>query len=82
MENKRIYSLNLIAYVTMLTELQPQIGSEGDNLFYAIFPECEAVSLAIKTYKTDYKLHAFLQAFKDLRDRIAKIRGGPDGRAA
>ena len=74
---KRIYSLNLIAYVAMRTNLTPTIGRDENGVFYATFPEVRGVAYAIRDWKNNkcnVEIHTFLNEYKDLRERISKIR--------
>lgn len=75
---KRIYSLNLAAYIQMKTAIEPTLDidySDGNGLVYCIFPECEGVSAAIREYKKDEALHQFLQSYSELREQIKEARG-------
>lgn len=76
---KRIYSLNLAAYIQMVTKIEPELdidySDEGGGLVHCKFPECEGVRAAIKEYKNDKHLHEFLQSYADLRDNIKVARG-------
>ena len=79
---KKIYSLNLIAYIKYKTGLEPKLEVERDNTAYAIFPESQEVAKAIKDFKKDeclVNLHQFLNLYKELRIRINKLRSGSDG---
>lgn len=76
--NKRMYSLNLAAYVQMRTGIEPDLEidySDGNGLVHMTFPECEAVSAAIAEYRNDAALHQFLQSYADLREQIKAARG-------
>lgn len=74
---KRVYSLNLAAYIQMATGIEPDLGTEYEKqLVYCIFPECEGVSAAIREYKADKSLHDYLQAYADLRQAIKSAREG------
>ncbi len=76
-KEKRMYSLNLAAYVMMETDLVPSVGvekNEQGTLCYLVFPECEAVSLAIAHYKADKRLHKFLNRYSLLRDMLNSAR--------
>lgn len=76
--NKRIYSLNLIAYIFLKTDLEPDIYADENNMFYAVFPECRGVAYAIKTYRQYecyVEIHSYLNCYKVIRERIKDIRG-------
>ncbi len=51
---KVIYSLNCAAYIQMSTGIVPDLEIEtsgaGNGLVKCIFPECDAVALAIDDY--------------------------------
>lgn len=75
---KRVYSLNLAAYIQMHTGIEPHLGAEYDDtkgtLVYCVFPEIEAVAAAIRTYKQDEVLHEYLQSYALLREQIKQVR--------
>lgn len=74
MENKRIYSINLGAYVMATTNLIPQLLlDEETNTFYMVFPQCSGVSAAIRQFKFEnpkVELHNFLHAIKQIRESM------------
>ena len=75
---KRIYSLNLIAYLRSegFTEVGTGKDEEHGKVFYS-FEETPAVTQAIKEYKNpqvQVNLHAFVSNFKDLKQEIYAIR--------
>lgn len=77
MKERRMYSLNLAAYVMMVTDLIPEVGVEKDEqgtLCYLVFPECAAVAIAINQYKKNKELHKFLNAYSDLRNMLNEAR--------
>jgi predicted RNase H-like HicB family nuclease len=62
----------------MKTNLKPDIKQDENGVFYAIFPEARGVAYAIKDFKKskcNVEIHAFLNAYKELRDTIKEIRG-------
>lgn len=74
---KRIYSLNLIAFIMMETGLQPSINQDEKGMFYGVFPEIRGVAYAIKKWKSakcEVEIHRFLNCYKELRDTIKEIR--------
>lgn len=76
-KEKRMYSLNLAAYVMMITGIEPNVGVEYGNdttLCYLVFPECEAVAAAIAAYRADNGLHSFLNAYAELREILNDAR--------
>ena len=81
-DNKRIYSLNLITYINLVTDLMPQIKTEDGVTFYAIFPFCNGVSVAIDQYrnsKVAVDLHEFISRYKQIRRLIKQKRGDSSG---
>ncbi|MFW6016266.1 MAG: DUF5659 domain-containing protein [bacterium] len=71
MENKerKIFSLNLVAYL-MANNVRPiKMGLEGKKAYY-IFPEC---GNKILEYKKDYNLQKFLNCYKEIRREIAEL---------
>lgn len=73
---KRIYSLNLIAYITYKTAIEPELKTEN-NTVYAVFPECKEVGTAIKEFNSNdctVNLHKFLNQFKELKQKINQMR--------
>lgn len=73
---KRVYSLNLIAYIKYRTGIEPSLFVEGSTA-YAVFPETAIVGKAINEFKSDdceVKLHSFLNQYKDLRRQVVKLR--------
>lgn len=76
-KERRMYSLNLAAYVMMVTELTPTVGVEKNDqgtLCYLVFPECAAVAMAINQYKKHKELHKFLNAYAELRNMLNEAR--------
>ncbi len=74
--DKKIYSLNLIAYIIYKTATKPVLRSEN-NTVYAIFPENDDIAAAIKQFKMDsctVELHKFLNIFKDLKKEIRGVK--------
>lgn len=76
-DEKRMYSLNLAAYVMMETDLVPTVGvekNEQGTLCYLVFPECEAVMKAITNYRANRQLHKFLNSYAQLREMLNEAR--------
>lgn len=76
-KKKMIYSLNLIAFVSMRTCLTPEMHRDEKGLFYAIFPETQGVKQAIREWRnpeTEVNIHAFLDVYRQLRETIAEHR--------
>lgn len=75
---KKVYSLNLAAYIMLQTNLEPELEldtNDTSTLVSMVFPECAAVAAAIRSYKEDSELHSFLHKYKELRDIINEARG-------
>ena len=74
---KRIYSLNLAAYIRMTTGIEPELEidyNDGNGLVHCVFPEIEAVKCAIDDYKRDAALQCFLHSYAELREEIKCAR--------
>lgn len=71
---KRIYSLNLAAYIIATTNLLPQLErDEESGTYYMIFPPCAGVASAVREFKKHnptLPIHDFLRAIKLLRASI------------
>ncbi len=73
---KRIYSLNLIAYIMMTTEIEPTFEKDEEGVVYATFPLCQGVSFAIRQFrdkKCSVNLHCFLDTYKTIRKGIREV---------
>lgn len=79
---KRLYSINLGAFLIATTDLIPTIEEdEGTHTYYMRFPECNGVRQAIKLYKTGnptIELHSFLRAIKLIRETMAAKKVNED----
>ena len=71
---KRIYSLNLAAYIIATTNLLPQLARDEESAtYYMLFPPCEGVASAVREFKKHnptLPIHDFLRAIKLLRASI------------
>lgn len=80
MKDKRIYSINLGAYVMATTNLIPQLRlDEETNTFYMVFPQCAGVATAIRQFKFEnpnIDLHNFLRAIKQIRESMGVCKNG------
>ena len=77
MIEKRIYSLNLAAYIMANTNITPEVGVGHGNkgtLCYLVFPECDGVAAAINDYRNNRELHHYLGAYKELREILDEAR--------
>lgn len=77
---KRIYSLNLAAYVMATTEIIPKLVEDPDTkTYYCVFLECAATKTAVQQFKggnPQVPIWDFLRAIKYLRQTISTLRGG------
>lgn len=78
--SKRIYSLNLLAYIAYRTNLTPLLLLDEDGrTYYGVFPECSGVELAIEEFrqkKVRVELHRYLNMFKDIKVSIFNLKRG------
>lgn len=76
--DKRIYSINLAAYVMATTNLIPELLlDEETNTFYMVFPQCAGVAKAIQQFKGEnpaIEIHNFLHAIKQIRESMGVKR--------
>lgn len=75
MDDKRVYSLNLCAYLISLgfNFEYYEIDPENGYLFY-VFPDAPGIKKAIWKYKNDEWLQNFLGIYKDLKKRNWEIK--------
>jgi len=73
-EPKKIFSINLAAYIMATTGVVPDFAQEDETqMAYMVFPESAEVTAAIRTYKRDNPsvlLHDFIKAIKQIREYI------------
>lgn len=79
MEDKRVYSFNLAAYILFTTGIAPvvKIDEKCDTLYYFVFPQCKEVSAAILAYKESgcvVVLHDFLNSYMVIKNMIAEVK--------
>jgi len=72
MEDKRIYSLNRIAYL---------IANDCQNIIWGIDPDNKCfvivnddVSKCLERYKTDVFLHSFIGAYAEVRRKVKELK--------
>lgn len=74
MNEKRMYSINLGAYVMATTNLIPVLKKdETTNSYYMVFPRCAGIDSAIRQFKTQnpqIAIHDFLRAIKQIRESM------------
>lgn len=84
MNIKKIYSLNLMGYLQMVTGQKPKLNYEFDNVkgskWYGVFEDTDGtIDKAIGRYKDSepliVDLHDYLRNLKDVIDRKNKIQG-------
>lgn len=74
---KRIYSLNLMAYIIMTTGAMPKFEKD-QGVIYAVFENTDGIKNAITEFNKDettVNLHKFLNCFKNLKKSISELRG-------
>ena len=79
MIEKRIYGLNLAAFLFYATGIMPVIRYDENKVFYCVFPEEEQVGKAITAYRRSdcmANIHQYLNAYRTIRDTIKEIREG------
>lgn len=82
----RMYSLNLAAYIVLVTGLFPEIEFDSESAtYYFVFPQCSAVGIAINEFRNGkplVKLNDFLEKIRQLRqafkEKEAKRLGRKD----
>ena len=81
-EYYKIYSLNLAAFLMMITGIKPILSDgKGKDSGYVsfLFPVCDEVRLVKQVYKQSnisVDLHSYLNAYKDIRLMISNYRRG------
>lgn len=74
---KKIYSLNLLCYITLKTGIRPVMCIK-DKLYYGTFlEETEEINKAIEEYKdstTKVNLHDYLNLYKQYKKEIESLR--------
>ncbi len=70
MEDRKIYSLNRIAYL-IANNVDVQLFKDDDDKIYAIVEE--DVSRLFDNYNKDVALHSFLGAYRELRYKIKEL---------
>ena len=82
MTDKRMYSINLAAYVMATTNLIPAIRLDDEtNTCYMVFPQCSGVDSAVKQFKgqnPQIAIHDFLRAIKQIRESMGVCKNGRD----
>lgn len=51
MKYKKLYSLNLIAYVYMVSKIEPILQKDSQGTIYFLFPDTESLTFIINTYR-------------------------------
>jgi hypothetical protein len=75
-EIKKIFSLNLIAYLMSRGHLPIDKGrcAETGNVYYVFKQDDKAIGRAIRSYKNDKKLHGFLEQFKYVKQEVRQVQ--------
>ncbi len=70
-ENRRIYSLNLISYLTKRgVLLNLDVNADGK-----LFATCKNdITYLIEEYRNDKELQSFLHSYKIIRDKIKELK--------
>lgn len=79
MKFRKIYSLNLIAFLRY-SGIKGKLDIEGGQV-YGVFPDDVETRIAIKEFRNDLcmvNLHFYLKEFKEIRAEISILRGGND----
>jgi hypothetical protein len=80
MEPPKTYSLNLITFIILKTDLEPVLDVDKETgLVYGVFPICRGVTYAIRDFRRDkckVEIHSFLSIYKQLKEKIRDMRGG------
>lgn len=71
MEDRKIYSLNRIAFL-IANNIEVVLFKDDDDKIFAIVEE--DVSKLFDNYNKDVVLHSFLGAYRELRLRIKELR--------
>lgn len=77
-EEKKVYSLNLSAYIMFATGEQPEYKTEDGAIYYCVFPTTDAVKQAVIEFKNpdlEIKLHDYLELYKVIKNNIYELRG-------
>lgn len=74
MMNKKVFSLNLQAFIMTFTDLKPEVVYDDIMEEHAmVFPEVAAVQMAIDTYRLGspvVRLHDFLAAIRYIKKQF------------
>ena len=79
-EYYKIYSLNLAAFILMITKIEPILTHDeekGKGFVNFLYPVCDEVRLIKQIYKqtnVSVDLHSYLNAYKDIRMMISEYR--------
>lgn len=73
MEEKRIYSLNLISYLKSRGFEEVDVRKDEENKVYYIFQEDESIAEAIRSYKEDLMLGRFIRTFRDVKKKVKSM---------
>lgn len=51
MKYRKIYSLNLAAYILMINKVEPQLAKDASGTIYFLFPDTETITFLINSYR-------------------------------
>lgn len=74
---KKFYSVNLVAFIYMITKTMPIAQKDLDGLIYFVYEDSETISLLVNVYKrtrVDVDLHNYLAAFRDIRQLMRTLK--------
>lgn len=73
---KRMYSLNCVAYTIAVTNLLPRAHKDEESgTYYFTFPQCDGLEKAVRAYRMDnpnVPIQDFLRAMKLVRAYIKR----------
>ena len=74
---KRIYSINLTAFLYMILKTFPKVYKDDEGLTYFVYEDSNEVALLINMYKNtkvQVELHEYLAAYRDIRVLMKTVR--------
>lgn len=80
---KKIYSVNLAAFVYLVSKIEPRIGFDWRDQAFFLFPDDTSISLIINVYRNNrvsVDLKDYLSAFKYIRTLMSKAKAARNGK--
>jgi len=74
---KKIYSLNMVAFLYMVLKKFPRVYKDDEGLTYFVYDDSNEVSLLINVYKNTkvtVDLHEYLVAYREIRVLMKTVR--------